>query len=62
MPEMLRIDDEINRLIISIQLHLRFRNGYCVSKIDVARRALIELAARLEVPLLLDDDHIDGNE
>lgn len=62
MPEMLRINDEVNRLIISIQLNLRLCNGYHVSRIEVVRRALTELAAQLDVPLLADDDRIDENE
>lgn len=62
MPEMLRIDDEVNRLIISIQLSIRVRNGYHISKIEVVRRALIESAVQHDVPLLIDDDRIDENE
>ena len=59
---MLRINDEVNRLIISIQLNLRLCNGYHVSKVEVVRRALTELAAQLDVPLLVEDDRIDENE
>ena len=62
MPEMLRINDEVNRLIISIQLNLRLCNGYHVSKIEVVCRALTGLAAQLDVPLLVEDDRIDENE
>ena len=62
MPEMLRINDEVNGLIISIQLSCRLRNGYHISKIEVVRRALTELAAQLDVPLLVEDDRIDENE
>ena len=58
MPEMLRINDEVNRLIILIQLHLRLRNGYRTSKIEVVRCALTELAAQLDVPPLIEDDRI----
>lgn len=62
MPEMLRIDDEVNSLITSIQLNLRLRDGgYRVSKIDVVRRALQEMAAEMNVPRLKEDDCIDDD-
>ena len=62
MPEMLRIDDEVNSLITSIQLNLRLRNhGFHISKIDVVRRALKNMAAEMNVPRLREDDYIDDD-
>ena len=43
---MLRINDEINHLIGSIQVTLRIRSGFHISKIDVVRRALNDLASK----------------
>ena len=62
MPEMLRIDDEVNSLITSIQLSLRLRNdGFHISKIDVVRRALQNMADEMNVPRLGEDDGIDDD-
>lgn len=61
-PEMLRIDDEVNSLITSIQLNLRLRNdGFHISKIDVVQRALQDMAAEMNVPRLKEDDCIDDD-
>ena len=49
MPEMLRIDVEADLLIATIQETLRIRTGYPISRIEVVRRALRELADDLDV-------------
>ena len=40
MPEMLRIDVEADHLVAAIQVTLRIRTGYPISRIEVVRRAL----------------------
>ena len=50
MPEMLRIDTETNRLIAAIQVTLRIRTGYRISRIEVVRRALSAMAGDLNIP------------
>ena len=52
MPEMLRIDVEADHLIAAIQVTLRIRTGYPISRIEVVRRALRKLADDLDVPRL----------
>lgn len=55
MPEMLRIDAETDRLIAAIRVILRIRTGYRISKIEVVRRALREMAGEMNIPHLPDD-------
>ena len=55
MPEMLRINHEVDNLIATIQVTLRIQTGCNVSKIEVVRRALNELAGQLNVPRLQED-------
>ena len=59
MPEMLRIDAETNRLLAAIQVTLRVRTGYRISRIEVVRRALSEMVSEMNIPRLTEDDPID---
>ena len=52
MPEMLRIDVEADHLVAAIQVTLRIRTGYPISRIEVVRRALRDMADDLDVPRL----------
>ena len=49
---MLRIDVEADHLVAAIQVTLRIRTGYPISRIEVVRRALRDMADDLDVPRL----------
>ena len=59
MLEMLRINNEIDRLIASIQVSLRIRTGCRVGKTEVVRRAVSDLAGNLDAPRLTKDEGTD---